>query len=45
MTTTQRRKSRDTEGKFFLYIFFYHFFSGIGNFFEGLFSDHDPSDF
>ena len=37
MTTTRRRKSRDTEGKFFLYVFFFHLYSGILN----LFTDND----
>ena len=33
MTTSRRKKNRDTEGKFFLYVFFYHLYSGIWNFF------------
>ena len=37
MTTTRRRKDRDTEGKFFLYVFFFHLWSGIVN----LFTDGD----
>ena len=32
--TTSRRKSRDTEGKFFLYVFFFHLYSGIINLFK-----------
>jgi hypothetical protein len=35
--TTSRRRTRDAEGKFFLYVFFFHFWSGIVN----LFSDGD----
>ncbi|QIN97299.1 hypothetical protein [Synechococcus phage S-H25] len=35
--TTTRRKSRDAEGKFFLYVFFYHLWSGV----IGLFKDGD----
>jgi len=27
--TTSRRKNRDTEGKFFLYVFFFHLYSGL----------------
>ena len=37
MTTTRRKKSRDAEGKFFLYVFFFHLWSGVVN----LFSDND----
>ena len=37
MNSARRRKSRDTEGKFFLYVFFYHLYSGILN----LFTDDD----
>jgi hypothetical protein len=37
MTVAKRRKSKDAEGKFFLYVFFFHFWSGI----VGLFTDGD----
>jgi hypothetical protein len=37
MTTTRRHKSKDAEGKFFLYVFFFHLWSG----FVGLFTDGD----
>ena len=37
MTTARRKKSRDAEGKFFLYVFFFHLWSGVVN----LFSDND----
>jgi len=29
MTIARRRKSRDAEGKFFLYVFFFHLWSGF----------------
>jgi len=29
MTVARRRKSRDAEGKFFLYVFFFHLWSGF----------------
>ena len=35
--TTSRRKNKDAEGKFFLYVFFFHLYSGILN----LFKDND----
>ena len=34
MTTTRRKKDRDTEGKFFLYVFFHSIFTGIANLFS-----------
>ena len=37
MNTTRKRKSRDAEGKFFLYVFFFHLYSG----FLSLFKDDD----
>jgi len=37
MTTTRGKKSKDAEGKFFLYVFFFHLWSG----FLGLFTDGD----
>ena len=38
MTSTRRiKKSRDTEGKFFLYVFFFHIWTGIVK----LFTDDD----
>ena len=33
MTTTRRKKDKDAEGKFFLYVFFHSIFTGIGNLF------------
>jgi hypothetical protein len=36
-SATRKRKSRDAEGKFFLYVFFFHLWSGI----IGLFTDGD----
>jgi len=37
MTTARRKKSKDAEGKFFLYVFFFHLWSG----FMGMFRDDD----
>ena len=33
MTTTRRKRNKDEEGKFFLYVFFHSSFTGIGNLF------------
>lgn len=43
--TTSRRKKNPGKEEFFLYVFFFHMFSGITNFFKDLFTDHDSSDF
>jgi len=36
----KKENKRNTEKTFFLYVIFYHFFSGIGNIFKGVFH-HD----
>lgn len=37
MTSIRKKKEKDTEAKFFLYVFFFHIWSGI----VGLFTDGD----